>query len=147
MSLPETAKEYLLNEFNDRRANLYRNIDQIVNDQRYGILATGAFWAWIVTHSVTESLAWLAWVPTLLCVFFLIKWWVFYVATSRLLEYLRLVESKFELPDGLGWSTNFPNYGRDVLGCFTTLFWIVLTILNVLAAVYYPDVPVVSPAK
>ena len=147
MPLDPDVKDYLLAEFADRRAQFNRHIDQVVHDQRYAIIATGAFWAWIATHRIESSFAFTVWLPTGLLAFFLVKWLVLRVTVERIVRYVTEVESVFSLPTGLGWSGNYTKYGQDLLGPFSTIFWLVLLALNAFLAIALPLVPVAFEAK
>lgn len=141
MNLSDQTKEFLLSEYSALRSTFQSHVSQIVSDQQLGLAATGAFWTWTATHKIEWGWPYLVWIPTMLCVLFFIKWLVFHSSLMRLSRYLRSIEDRFELPTGAGWSTNFKNYGRDLLAPTTTTFWLILIAANVAAAIAIPRVP------
>jgi hypothetical protein len=147
MKLQQEDREFLLAEYTDRRAYFQFLIQQVDQDQRYALIATGAFWGWIVTHAVNSSYIYMVWIPTILTFGLLGKWLVFRTTILRLARYIKHIEVQFSLPDGVGWASNYRQYGRDLLGPFTTCFWCALLVLNVAAAFTAPLIPPIPEAK
>jgi len=139
------AKEFLLVEYSELRQTFRSHTGQIVADQRAALALTGAFWTWIAIHAIRESYTLVVWIPTLLVLLFILKWWIFHRSIMRLASYFRDVEERFYLPKGLGWSTNYKKYGRDLLAPWTTVFWGAMLLVNVTAAIFAPVHSILTP--
>ena len=138
MALADNAKEFLLAEYAQLRETFRSHIQQTVADLRAVITLVVAFWAWIATNEVNSEYCYLLWCPLLITAVFCCKWIVFHVSLVRLSRYLRHIEAQFDLPSGTGWSTCYADYGRDLLGPFTTLLWAALIIANCVAIYWVP---------
>ena len=139
------ATEFLLEEQKQRRTELDSVIGRMESDQRNGLLFTGAVWAWLITNQqmVTGRANLIAAaLPALVIAFFYYRYTGLLEFTGTIADYTRLLEQKFQLPEGLGWEKYVYELRRTgkwprSLGKRAKLLWASLLLLNAIIGVLY----------
>lgn len=134
--LPEATREFMLADFEDRRADILQRIDRIEGQIRIGLVSSGAIWTWVLTHpGPLMKIA--VWVPTCLVLYLTTAWLTQHFAILGIARYVKALEEKFFLPDGIGWETNLKQYQRTWLEPVTHAFWVVLLASNIIGSSYF----------
>lgn len=149
--MQQHTTEFLIAEYNDRRARIHQLIDQVVRDRHFGLIATAAFWSWVMTQETSPPFRLILWLPAFMSAFFLLQFCVYFSNVYRISGYLKAIEAEFDLPEGVGWETHQANYcdhppllkrlaGQRALDWLnssltwmTIGYWVLLIIFNVLA--------------
>ena len=105
--------EFLSNEVNSLRESIRNRILIIENDIRYAIVLSGAAWAWILTHKITNTALGFSFslIPLLVTILIIYKWRIQDRAITKISDYIVNVETYFKLPDGYGWETSIRKPG------------------------------------
>lgn len=133
--LSDSAKEFLLVEYEYRRQDILQRIQRIEEQIRYGLLASGVIWTWILTHRDPVWFELVVWIPAIIVAFFTVTWLTQHFAIMGVADYLRdRIEPKFLLPEGTGWETQYVSYRNTWLFRLTNFFWFGLLAANVIGA-------------
>jgi hypothetical protein len=107
---------------------------------RYALVITGGVFAWftsrLLDHEVEAldaSFKALAWAPALATLFFGARFLALLYGVKRVAKYVRLVESAFELPNGLGWETHLERGRKRIMFCTAIACWAVPLAVTVIA--------------
>src|SRR5262245_59804904 len=99
---------YLREEQKQRREEIAEFGARIESDRQYGLLATGVYWSWLLTNTEKLSRPFgviAALIPSLIMVFFYLRWTALNAALFRAAEYTVRLEALFKLPAGFGWES------------------------------------------
>jgi hypothetical protein len=108
LDLPEPQKTFLLEEQKQRRSEIDTLIARMDRDQRYGLIITGVMWSWLLTDKIIilnndKIVRWqavwvVAFIPSLITLLFLFRWWRTDKAVRGIADYTRQLEKLFGLP-------------------------------------------------
>lgn len=132
----EVSHQYLMSEAEYMRKIFEDSAKWIEVLERYSLLVTGAIWSWVAANiSNTEfQIKYIIWLPVLVQFLFGVRAWSISKDMASMIDYLKKIETKIQLPDNLGWATywdtNRSRY-RDVTGY---LFWGVLQCISLIVA-------------
>ncbi len=97
------SEKFLLKEYESLRSEMEGEIEELRTIFKYTIVFSGLIWSWILSKGLTENFHFLKWIPFFISTLFYLQYLsqlhdLFYIG-----NYLKKVESYFELPAGLGW--------------------------------------------
>lgn len=110
------AKDYLLEEQKQRRSDIEYLQAKIDDEQRYGLIITGAIWSWTATNQdklTTPYDIMLALLALTLAVFFFWRSNILSDSIKRSAKYVYKLEARFSLPEGYGWEHWVENYRKE----------------------------------
>jgi hypothetical protein len=138
-------KDFIVSQMTVVEEDVRYYIDQLESNERFAIISSASIWAFIASLKWNIVLSVVIWIPTVI---------VFYLAIKRIMltktihaktEYLKDIEKKLNLEDGMGWNTFWDNhkYGKwkgnkSYLKWWGRFFWISLFIVNILIAYFVP---------
>jgi hypothetical protein len=140
--IPDATKDYLKEEQKQRRQEIDHLMAKIEDDQRYGLIITGAVWSWLATNrdklqSPFDIVAVI--VPVVIMLFFAWRRKVLVFSIQKNAEYLKQLEGLFGVPEGFGWERWLEGYSKTskhklTLGRASKAFWYWLIMANLILA-------------
>jgi hypothetical protein len=140
--IPDVTKDYLKEEQKQRRQEIDHLMAKIEDDQRYGLIITGAVWSWLATNrdklqSPFDIVA--VFVPVVIMLFFAWRRKVLVFSIQKNAEYLKQLEGLFGVPEGFGWERWLEGYSKTskrklTLGRASKAFWYWLIMANLILA-------------
>ena len=140
--LPDATRDYLKEEQKQRRQEIEHLMAKIEDDQRYGLIITGAIWSWLATNrdKLQAPFTIIAvFVPVVIMVFFAWRRHVLGISIRKNSEYLKQLEGLFGVPEGFGWERWLEGYRKIskyklTLGKASRTFWYWLVTANLILA-------------
>jgi hypothetical protein len=116
MAEPTIAEQYRLKEFEKLRSEIETTLNAAWSNERYGVIACGAVWSWLITQHIHLMLPW-----TLPLIIVIAGWGRNASLFLHLLimgEYMRVVEREVLSPSG-GWDVYFDKRRNE-----TVTYWL-----------------------
>jgi hypothetical protein len=140
--IPDPTKDYLKEEQKQRRQEIDHLTAKLEDDQRYGLIITGAVWGWLATNrdklqSPFDIIT--VFVPVVIMLFFAWRRNVLSFSIQKNAEYLKQLEGLFGVPEGFGWERWLESYSKTskrrlTLGKASKAFWYWLIMANLILA-------------
>lgn len=141
----DLKKDFIVSQMSVLEEDIRFYIEQLESNERFAIISSASIWAFLATIKWNIVVNVIIWIPTII---------VFYLAIKRIMlaktihaktEYLKDLEKKLGLEEGIGWNTFWANhkYGKwkgnkSYLKWWGRIFWISLFIVNVSIACFVP---------
>ncbi len=139
MNLSDTQKEFLISEYNSLREELLLDIQQITETEKYGLILSGAIWAWLLTQPWIPSLTIALLLPALITKFMQFKRKRLAKAIGELAQYIYKIEEVFHIKETsgslLGWEHR--KQGEPIFRNWSKAYWNLLFWGNILLAIAY----------
>ena len=130
----EIREQFWLAEYSELWVRYRQIVGQLVANERYALIFSGALWAWVFANRAEEVSFMAPWVPLVVTIFFFVKAHFFlYEAANQINTHIRWVEEKLKLGD-LAWHSK--EYG-DAFSYWQPLFWGSLCLVNFITAIFY----------
>jgi hypothetical protein len=137
--VPMDPQVFLTQEFNALRKEIELEIKELREYLRYAIIASGAIWAWFLSHSQPQIPQLARFLPLALSALLFGQTIVVRKKVYKIGSYITKIEGAFPLPAGLGWETQLLTGGikRDSVPFWEKAVWVVLCIGNLGAALLF----------
>jgi len=123
--------EYIAKEYESLRSEMDGLQKHLRTTENFGILISGAFWAWYFSQTGTDSLNPLVkYIPVAVSLLLLIRWVAISQAIVAIGKYQRKIEQRLELPDDFGWEASLARKGNHSLGLYYGLHFSALVFIN-----------------
>lgn len=139
------SDKFILSQMSVLEEDVRYYIDQIESNERFALISTASIWAFVASQDWNNALSIVIWIPVIMVAFLSIKRILLAKTIHAKTEYLRDVEKKLELDEGLGWNTFWSKhkYGKwkghkSYLKWWGRFFWSLLLIGNALIAYFIP---------
>jgi hypothetical protein len=137
--------QFLLEEQKQRRAEIENLIKRIEDDQRFGLVITGAIWSWLAANQGTLRPPFdfvIAAIPVMIMFFFRLRWRGLGAGIHRAAAYTIELERFLQLPASLGWESYLSTKRamreeRDLLGGSAYVYWRLLLWANAVIAILF----------
>jgi len=120
-------------------------IQQIESNERLALIASASIWSFVATQHWNNVLSIIIWIPTIIVLILSIKRIMLAKTIHAKTEYLKDVEQKMNLQNGIGWNTYWAKhkYGKwknnkSYLKWWGRIFWITLLLANFAIACLFP---------
>lgn len=135
------AETYLIAEYDALRREIEIEIRELGEFLRYGLLASGGIWAWLLSrtaHVITVAY----YLPLVVSVILFIETRLVLKNLMLVGAYLQNVERHFQLPHALGWEKHLQATRRKGhwIEHWETIVWVGLCIANLICALIVPHV-------
>jgi hypothetical protein len=130
-------EKYLIEEYKCLYTEILQRIQRIEEQLRWGLLACGGLWAWLLSNQTQPWFKYALPLPVVIAAFFSISWALQDWAIRQTGEYIKVLEKTFQLPDDTGWIRNGEKYHVPWLTRATTLFWVVFLLANIGLVCYF----------
>lgn len=127
----------LLAEYDSLRREIEQRIKETSEYLRYGLLATGASWAWLLSQPLGTAARGAYILPLILGLALFAHTVAERDNIQRIAEYLARIEKHFALPDGFGWESrrHRPGYHRTFAN-WNNFLWVMIALVNLFFAGY-----------
>jgi hypothetical protein len=129
----ETFKDrFLLNEYTELWARYRQVVDQLVANERYALIFSGAVWAWVIANKNEDIYVFVTWLPFVVTVFFFIKGHFFlYKVASQIVHHIGSIADKKKVRR-FTWLLEKPG---DAFARWQHLFWSTMAATNLIVAI------------
>jgi hypothetical protein len=141
----KVSNDFILNQMTIIEEDVRYYIEQIESNERFALISTASIWVFVASQHWNNALSIVIWIPTIIVLSLAIKRILLAKTIHAKTEYLKDVESKLELDEGLGWNTFWSKhkYGKwagnkSYLKWWGRFFWSSLFIGNFLIACFVP---------
>ena len=135
--LPTRTDTFLIAEYESLRREIELEIRELGEFLRYGFLASGGVWTWLLARPKGSVSAVAFFIPFVVTLLFQVETKLVRQSIFNLGSYLREVENQFQLPNGLGWERRIQSSRRkkQKLMKWEHLVWNLLVFGNLAAAI------------
>jgi hypothetical protein len=131
---PLPCRDLLIAVYTNRREDIEQRITLIEKHKEYGLLATGAVWAWVLADSTQPLFKLVVWIPLFIGAAYTSFWWLQHRAIMSTSRFIREVEKALGLPDKLSWEEHAKGADFPRLERASFLYWMAFNVGNALVA-------------
>lgn len=139
------SNEFTINQMLVVEEDVRFYIQQIESNERLALISSASIWAFVASLQWNNALSIVIWLPTVIVFILSIKRLMLAKTIHAKTEYLKDVEQKLNLQDGVGWNTFWAKhkYGKwkhnkSYLKWWGRIFWIILLLTNIAIAYFFP---------
>ena len=136
--MDETLIRFLLAEFDALRREIEHEIGELGELLRYGLVSSGALWAWLLSQPSGGMRKVAAFLPFVISLALFVEVLLVRQHIRGIGIYILKIEGYFRLPEDLGWESHLLTGSRklgrkdDPIEILENLVWIVLICCNLI---------------